>query len=120
MTPEQHQAHMTALGAVHAKLHELCNHLVKLNEEHAKARNPFYQTVMISATVPWTVTYRNRKHIFIYSANALTLTLEDLGTVAVAANTWVNVGFQPGMQIFAQGQVNPVPLYVRQTDEVIP
>ena len=111
---------MTALAALHTKHHEeVCRLLNKLIEQ-GKERPPFYQTVMISATVPWTVTYRNRKHIFIYSANALTLTLEDLGTVAVAANTWVNVGFQPGMQIFAQGQVNPVPLYVRQTDEVIP
>ncbi len=78
---------------------------------------PFDQTVMISATTPYVLDYRDRKYVYCYSKNALILTLGDAGTIAVAANAWTNLNFQPGLFIYAQSQVANVPLYILQTDE---
>lgn len=80
-------------------------------------REPFYQTVAISATVPIDLDYRDRKHIFIYSANALILSVEDLGSVTLSANTWTNMSFAPGTRIYATGQATVVYVAIKQTDD---
>jgi hypothetical protein len=78
------------------------------------------RTLMISTTQPYVVDFKNRKHLFVWSANALTILLEDLGTLAVAANTWTNIGYQEGMRLVPQSQPTTVPIFVRATDETIP
>lgn len=88
-----------------------------LLREAAAFHPPIDQTTVISATVPYIVAFKNRKHIFLYTANPLTLSLEDIGTISVAANTWVNMGFSPGMRVFATNQPSNVPIFVRCTDE---
>ena len=94
--------------------------LQSINERLAGAagnRKPFFATLAISATIPLVLDYRDRKHIFMYSATALTLTLEDIGSLAVNANTWADISFRPGLNIFAQSQVASVFVLIMQTDD---
>lgn len=95
----------------------LLSSIEKTNRDAAYGRDPFNAMVGISATVPIILDYRNRKHILIFSANSLTLTLEDLGTFALSANTWTNISFPPGLRVFASGQVATVYVAIKQTDE---
>jgi hypothetical protein len=74
---------------------------------------------MISATTPWILDYKERRHIYIYSPNSLTLTIEDFGSFALSASTWMNIDFLEGMHIFASGQTNNVAIFVRCTDELL-
>lgn len=83
-------------------------------------RDPIDVQVMISTTRAYVVDYKDRRHLFIYSANTLTVTLQDLGDLTIPQNTWVNIGFQEGLNIFALSQVAMVPIFVRATDEVVP
>ena len=83
-------------------------------------RAPIDSQPMISSTRAYVVDYKNRKHLFLYSANTLTLSLQDLGDATIPQNTWVNIGFQEGLNILAIGQSSNVPIFVRATDEVIP
>ncbi len=84
-----------------------------------EGRSPFQKVVMVSATTPIVLDYRDRKFVYLYSANALTLSLEDLGTIAIPANTWINISFSPGLFIYAQGQVANVPVFLKQTDDAL-
>ncbi len=63
---------------------------------------PQAETYVIGATQSnWYYDYKGRKHVYLFSANAITLNLNDLGTLAISANTWTDVtGLRPGMQIF--------------------
>lgn len=63
--------------------------------------------------------YKNRKHLYIYSAVALTLQLNDIGTYSVPATTWTDISFRPNMQIFTTNQATAVMVYVKATDETI-
>ena len=94
--------------------------LQSINERLAGAagnRKPFWEKVAISATVPIIVDYRDRKHVYLFTQNTLTLTLEDMGTLAVTAGTWADISFRPGMNIFAQSQASIVYVDVLQTDD---
>ena len=66
------------------------------------------------------LTYRGRKHLYLFSANALTLNLQDIGTLAVPANTWTDISFRENMQVFTTNQATAVPVYVKATDELLP
>jgi hypothetical protein len=83
-------------------------------------RPPLNAMYMISATTPYVLDYKERKHVFLYSANTLTLTLEDLGDITVPQNTWLNMGFETGLRVFASGQSANVPIFIKATDEGTP
>lgn len=124
MQKTKEQQLVEAIDALRLSNHEfqdnvlaLLRSLEKSNDLAVTGRSPFRKTVMISATTPVVLDYRDRKFVFIYSANSLTLTLEDLGTIALAANAWVNISFQPGMFIYAQSQVANVPVFICCTDD---
>ncbi len=126
-TFEEHQAKhplaTPALSKADMQHQEVVGRLDTLNKsvrQLVEGRAPFNATVAISATVPIDLDYRDRKHIFIFSVNSLTLSLEDLGTLALSANTWTNISFQPGLRIFAQSQATTVYVAIKQTDETIP
>jgi hypothetical protein len=120
----ERQKHHLELLQAH-KRHEdmlikIVEHLV--SEQNRKInlakRKPFDEMVGISAVTPIVLDYRERKHIFIYSANALTLSLEDMGSLALSANTWTDISFRPGLYIFAPGQgTTTAYVAVKQTDE---
>lgn len=104
----QHQQVLDGLHSINASLKALI-----------VGRDPFYQTVAISTTVPIDLDYRDRKHFFIFSQNALILTLEDLGTLPLSAGAWTNLNFAPGTRIFAQAQATVVYVGIIQTDEIL-
>lgn len=79
------------------------------------------ETYQVSDTQSnWYLDYKNRKHIYVWSPNALTFKLApDQGTISMGANEWLDFSFRPGTQIFTSGQATLVPVYVRCTDETI-
>lgn len=81
---------------------------------------PEDKQVMLSDTVPWTVDYQGRRHLFLFSSISLNLVLQDYGTLTLTANAWTNLGIRQGTQVFTSGQSSAVPLLVRATNEVIP
>jgi hypothetical protein len=87
--------------------------------DSVERREDIDASILISATQPYILDYKKRKHIFCYSANSLTLTLEDIGTIAIPANEWTEISFVAGMKITAQSQATPVLLLVRCTDQII-
>ena len=103
-TDDQHRQKMAALRDIH---------------EILIGREPIGATVQISATTPYIIDYKERKHLFIFSATSLTLTLEDLGNFALPSGQWVNMGFSTGTRVYASGQSSNVPLFVKCTDETI-
>lgn len=82
-------------------------------------RPPIDETYRISATQPLVVDFQERKHLFIFSANALVLTVEDIGVLTVGANIFTNISFQQGMRL-TPVQTTPVTVFVRATDETVP
>lgn len=83
-------------------------------------RPPIDSSPQISASQPLVIDYKDRRHLFLISANALTFTVEDLGTLTVAQNTWTNIGYQEGMRLVPTAQATLVPVFVRATDESLP
>jgi len=81
-------------------------------------RTPLDSLIMISASQPYVLNYSSRKHVFIWSPNTLTLTLEDLGNLSLTNATWTNVSLTAGMKIYALGETTPIPILVRCTDEI--
>ena len=74
------------------------------------------QTVMISATMPLVLDYKNRYFITIFTPNALVLSIEDLGSISIPAGSWADISFYPGTKVFATNQTTTVPILVRCTD----
>lgn len=81
-------------------------------------RKPIDTMIELSATKPYVIDYRDRKYIFLYSTNALTLTLEDVGTLSISANVWTNLCFPDGLRVFASNESTTVPVLIRCTDEI--
>lgn len=63
--------------------------------------------------------YKGRKHLYLFAGVGLTLNLNDIGTLVVAANTWTDISFRPGMQLFTTNQATPVAVLVRATNEIV-
>lgn len=98
----------------------ICEQIVKLEasvEKLLTAKTPEDQTLLINSTVPYVVDYRGFKYIYLYTANALTLSLADLGSISVKSNSWVNLSFQTGLHIFASNTTVLSPVFVRCTDD---
>jgi hypothetical protein len=120
---ERQQHHLELLQA-HERNEKL---LVKIAElflseqnrlKNLAKRKPFDEMVGISAVTPIVLDYRERKHIFIYSVNALVLSLEDMGTMSLAANTWTDISFRPGLYVYAPAQSTTTAyVSVKQTDD---
>lgn len=88
--------------------------------EHEHKRAPIDTTTQISSNKPLVIDFQNRRHLFLWSANTLTLSVEDLGTITVATNTWVNIGFQEGQRLVPTSQATLTPIFIRATDEIVP
>lgn len=84
--------------------------------DSSKTRPDIDSIVQLSANNPLIVDYKNRHHIYIWSAIALTLSLEDLGTLMISANAWTNISFSSGMRLYAIGQNSLAPVLVRCKD----
>jgi hypothetical protein len=104
-TDDQHQEKLTLLQQIKNRL---------------DTRNNIDDTPLVSTVRPLVIDFKDRKHLFIWSANAITFSLEDLGQIAITANTWTNISFQQGMRLVPASQTTPVSVFVRATDETIP
>ena|SRR2546427_6754238 len=104
------------LAELDEKVIRLLERIVE-NTKGNEKRVPLDEVVMVSATTPWIVNYKERKNIYVYSQNDLTLTFEDFGSFILAANTWTLLNFLTGMRVYAKGQTANVPLFFRCADE---
>lgn len=79
------------------------------------------ETYLISATQPYVVDYKDRRHVFIWTPTSQAVSLEDFGNGTLAAQVWTNLGLPQGLKIYATGVTNgTVPIMIRCTNEVIP
>ncbi len=109
---EQHNAKMAALAAIEETLKNLI-----------KGRPPQdLPVVMLSDTQPMSLSYHDRKHVFLWipSAAGLTLNMGQFGTGFVPGQVCINLGVREGTQIKTVGQTTPTAIYLRCTDEVVP
>jgi hypothetical protein len=124
MTPREREAqieawqHSVAERLMH--IHSSMDTLRKLYDERTGLRPSFNTMVGLSSTVSWSLDYRGRKYVYIFSAQTLSLSLEDLGNLNVAAGMWVNISFRAGTIILATGQSNLIYVAVKQTDDPLP
>lgn len=124
LTPKEYaaqfQQYAQALSEKLDAIHKIAETAARLYRERTNTREPFYETVGISSSAPIVLDYRDRKHIFIWSANSLTISLEDIGTLSLSANAWTNISFRPGLNLLATGQSSVVYVLIKQTDETVP
>lgn len=107
-TDEQHREKMAALERINKSLETLIN-----------GRRVIDQTYMVSDTQGFILDYKDRKHLYIYSVNAIVIDLKSLGTLSVTAKTWTSFDYEEGFSVFTSGTTNPVSVLIRATDEVI-
>lgn len=85
-------------------------------------RSVIDQDYVVSATKGFFLDYKNRKHLYVWAPNGVTFIIPDLGgsTLTAQADTWTNLSFRPGLQLFASAaQVADLLVKVRATDDVI-
>jgi len=73
-------------------------------------------TYSISASQPLIIDYKERKYLFVRSSTNFTLSLEDIGSLPVPANTWVNLSYQQGIRLVPSVAAT---VLVRATDNYI-
>jgi hypothetical protein len=71
---------------------------------------------MVSDSQGFILDFKHRLHVYAYAPTGVTLNLNDLGTLAVTANTWTDISVKPNLKIFTTGQATPVLLHLRATD----
>ena len=106
-TEEQHAEEMAAFAALQARLDLLI-----------RGRTPIDTFYNISTETGVILDYKGRKHIFLWTANALTLTINALGTLSVAAEVWTNLDFTVGLTLFSSS-ATPQMILIRCTDELL-
>lgn len=95
------------------------NEKIDLLKQLVYGNPPIDGTYQISSTRPYSLDYKERKYIYLWSTNDLTLSLEELGNLPISAGSWVNLSLSAGMRIFAVNQSTLVPIFIRCTDEEI-
>ena len=82
---------------------------------------PVDQDYNISATLGFFLDYKGRKHLYLFSPTAFTLLLPDIGgSLSITANTWTDISYRPGLQIFASSaQTSALLVKVRATNVTI-
>ena len=94
--------------------------LVALLKQQMEIRDPKDRIVPVSSTVPIIVDFQDRDRLYLFSPVALTLTLEDLGTLSVAANTWTDISFATGMRLYASNITALQNVLLHATDSYLP
>lgn len=103
-------------------LDEIKDNTFQCKAADVQARLPIDFPIQLSATMPWSVDYKNRKHVFLWLPSSQTLSFEDYGTGVVQAQIWVNLGMPNGLKVYAPSVPSASPIYamIRCTDEIIP
>jgi hypothetical protein len=111
---------MSELTALCERLDRLLATLEKPEKAPGLGDPPIFDTFLISATHPWVVDYRNRRYLYLYSQNALTLSMDGGEfTINLPANDWVQFQFNPGIRFVATNQATPVPVFVQFTNDTV-
>ncbi len=84
-----------------------------------QSRPDVEQTYLLSASQPYILDRKDRKYLYLYTTIALTLSIEDFGTITTPSVGWLDITLQQGIRIYATNQTNPVPVLVRATDNQI-
>src|SRR5579885_22631 len=100
-------------------LQEKLDEMIRLLRLNVTQRPYIDQYYAVSQSQGFFLDYKDRKHLYIFSSVALTLTIGTIGSLTVAANTWTDISFPPNLQIFASGQASAVLVLMRATDETI-
>lgn len=76
------------------------------------------RAVGIGATIQYTVDFLERKYLYALSGAAVTLNISTGGTLALTANTWMNISFSRGTTITVSGGSDAAPtvVYIRACD----
>ncbi len=97
---------MTILGSIE-----------KLLKQRVNGRPAIDQMYSISDTQGFHLDYKGRKHLFIWSNAAITLSLGVLGSYSITQNVWTVLDFEADFKLFTSGTTNPVNVLIRATDE---
>lgn len=94
--------------------------LLKHKEEHAA--DPISGTVVFSVSRTWLVDYRERKHIYFWSATGQILTIEDYGYFTVPAENWILFDMPDSARVTVPtlSGTSTATLFVKWTDELLP
>lgn len=88
--------------------------------ELLKPKPPILATLAISDTQSIMLDYKDRRYLYLWSANALTLSLGDMGTFSIAANNWTDLtGIRPNLRAVTSGQANAVVVSLLATNDLI-
>ena len=75
------------------------------------------KTVFISSVQPLMINYHHRRRLYLTATISAYITVEDIATIFVPANTWTDIGYQEGIRIFYPGNgVTGADFFVRATD----
>jgi len=106
---EQHKEKMEALARIEKALGDI--------RQNTAIDTPIDQIYMVSATTPYTIDAKGKRHLFLWSATTLTLTLEDLGQITLTQYVWLNATFMQGLRVFASGQTANAAILARCTND---
>ncbi len=85
--------------------------------ETAALRPDEDQEVFISSVNPYLVNFQERRRLYITANISAIITVEDIATVFVPANTWTDIGYQQGHRVFyPDGGITGARFLVRASD----
>ncbi len=89
-----------------------------LLEDLKKARDFIDTPASLSANIGYTLNYYDRKLLFVFSTQAVTLNLSSGGTISLTANAWTPINFMRGTILTAPSvnDATPVSLIFRACD----
>ncbi len=65
------------------------------------------------------IDYKEHKHLYLYSPTAFTLNLNELGTLSIAAKTWIELPLREGLWLYPTATLAATLIVVRATNESI-
>jgi hypothetical protein len=92
----------------------------KITKILLQEREPIDFTLFLSSTLPYVIDYRNRKHLYLFSAQGIILQCEDIGIVTVPANNFLLFDLPAGLRCALVAPTGKVAVFVRATDELLP
>lgn len=108
---------LKAVNDILSAIYEVSERLMQLYNQQQKERMPIDQHYLIGSTLAYTVDYKERKYVYVYTFSACTL-LTPSSSIPVAATTWTNLSLARGTEVTLQGgsDVNPTTILIRCCD----
>jgi len=117
-----HAIHIPAIDALVVELGVVAERLKLMLDEMYKSRMFVDFSVQISTNIFWEVDYHDRKFLYAFDENTVTLTWNTGaagGTITISPATWTSISLPRGTKLFASGvpDASPHNLKVRACDE---